>query len=142
MRRRRAAGDPPLRYGSARDPRPLLIVEFPPQHVAERAFLRRFAAEPDLPEPPPTDKLKEKAETLRSGTLDEREAARAEVSAAQDAAGSSREFRAFRDSFIKEFAVNDETKTIPADQQIYIGPTGSTSRRRASPARWRGTRMR
>ena len=36
-----------------RDPRPLMVVEFPPQHIAEQAFLRQLKAEPA---PPPLPK--------------------------------------------------------------------------------------
>lgn len=35
---------------AARDERPLLVVEFPPQHVVERAYSRRLPAKLDLPE--------------------------------------------------------------------------------------------
>lgn len=36
--------------GAQRDDRPLLVVEFPPQHVVERAYARQIPASPDLPE--------------------------------------------------------------------------------------------
>lgn len=36
--------------GAPRDDRPLLVVEFPPQHVVERAYARQITVSPDLPE--------------------------------------------------------------------------------------------
>jgi hypothetical protein len=112
------SGSSSLRYGAAYDPRPLLIVEFPPQHVAERAFLRRFMAEPDLPEPPPTQEIKDLAGSLRSGTLAERKDARSRVSLAQDAAAPTTEFSDFRKAFWSDY----DAQKLPLDQRIYIGP--------------------
>ena len=114
-------GNAPQRYGAGHDPRPLLIVEFPPQHVAERAFLRRFAADPMLPSPPSALKIKdEQASLLRTGTPTQRKKMREAISKAQTDAnpGPSPEFKKFRD----DFAADTETKKLPADQQIYIGP--------------------
>ncbi|WP_426418096.1 hypothetical protein [Bradyrhizobium genosp. A] len=42
----------PSRYDAGWDPRPLMVVEFPPQHLAEQAFFRQLPAEPTLPSPP------------------------------------------------------------------------------------------
>ncbi|MER9102641.1 hypothetical protein NKH95_01700 [Mesorhizobium sp. M0848] len=112
------SGSSPLRYGSAYDPRPLLIVEFPPQHIGERAFLRRFAAEPDLPDPPLTQEVKDLASALRSGTLAERTDARNRVSQAQDNAVPTSEFSQFRKTFGSDY----DAQKLPLDQRLYIGP--------------------
>jgi hypothetical protein len=38
------------RYETVEDPRPRMVVEFPPQHIAEQSFFRQFKATPRLPE--------------------------------------------------------------------------------------------
>src|SRR5205085_4202705 len=46
--------DPPVsdhaasRYERRSDPRPLLVVQFPPQHIGEQAFFRRLQPDPVL----------------------------------------------------------------------------------------------
>ncbi|MHB8268868.1 hypothetical protein [Bradyrhizobium sp.] len=40
-------------YDVARDPRPLMVVEFPPQHIAEQTFFRQFRVAPSLPDTQP-----------------------------------------------------------------------------------------
>lgn len=50
----RSPGRPPAQANGAstatRDERPLLVVDFPPQHVVERAYFRQIPQIPDLPE--------------------------------------------------------------------------------------------
>ncbi|WP_316166833.1 MULTISPECIES: hypothetical protein [unclassified Bradyrhizobium] len=51
-------------YGTPRGPQPLMVVEFPPQHVAEQTFFRQFKVAPALPDVRPAISGKE-AERLR-----------------------------------------------------------------------------
>lgn len=124
--------DSPSRYESHQDPRPLLVVEFPPQHIAERAYLRQLAAEPDLPKPPnKTEVTAAEAEILRSADENKREEVRADIEKRQTAGLPADDpFFAFHKPF-KE-AIDDANKpdnviigwksNIPKDQRIYVGP--------------------
>jgi hypothetical protein len=110
----------PTRYQPRQDPRPLLVVEFPPQHIAERAYLRQLQADPVLPAPPPGTEVKpDDAEILRSGKLEDRKKKRTDIGNGQDA--QDPEYKKFRDRF--RDAVQKETSGhIPEDQQEYVGP--------------------
>lgn len=63
-----AAGSAPSSV-PARDERPMLVVEFPPQHVAERAYFRQLKLPPDLPrltaDPSKKDAFDEALQILR-----------------------------------------------------------------------------
>lgn len=119
----------PARYESRQDPRPLLVVEFPPQHISERAYLRQFDAEPKLPVAPhatdpakPTEPTAAEAEILRTGKFENRKKTREDLSKRQKAVGDP-DFNAFVDAFAKAVAdENKKTANIPEDQAIYIGP--------------------
>ncbi|WP_146006713.1 hypothetical protein [Bradyrhizobium forestalis] len=122
----------PARYELRQDPRPLLVVEFPPQHIAEQAYLRQLAAEPDLPKPPSkTEVTAAEAEILRSADENKREEVRADIEKRQTAGLPADDpFFAFHKPF-KE-AIDDANKpdnvitgwksNIPKDQRIYVGP--------------------
>ncbi|MBR1300653.1 hypothetical protein [Bradyrhizobium sp. AUGA SZCCT0042] len=126
------AANSPGRYQDRQDPRPLLVVEFPPQHIAERAFFRRLAAEVKLPVPPKGGEVKpSEAETLRNADLATREAMRTTIKNRQDAAGKPTDedwktFVAFRNEFNNEVVLENGSRPInrkiPADQIVYIGP--------------------
>ncbi|MBV8754572.1 MAG: hypothetical protein JO328_17060 [Hyphomicrobiales bacterium] len=123
-----ADADDPTRYQPRSDPRPLLVVEFPPQHIAERAFFRQLQADPRLPVPPVgTDPDQAQAETLRNGKPTDRMDVRTAVSKTQnDKLGNdddSKRFKTFRDKFPAAVDVaNGAGAKIPADQRKYIGP--------------------
>jgi hypothetical protein len=141
----------PSRYDAGWDPRPLMVVEFPPQHIAEQAFFRQLPAEPTLPLPPPGTEakdddipvlegrglspalLKKLADAHRpptSATLDEmlqdRVAVRTEIQKKQtDIApieNGKQPYKLFVDAFAKEDPIAPGGRKLPADQQIYIGP--------------------
>lgn len=108
----------PSRHDAGRDPRPLMAVEFPPQHVAEQAFFRQFEAEPSLPEPPAQAKVKEdEALVLRLGTLAQRIATRKDI---EKRFASTDEFKQLL-LFRARFDLAAKAEALPADQQIYVG---------------------
>ncbi|UVC18016.1 hypothetical protein [Mesorhizobium onobrychidis] len=123
----------PDRYETRQDPRPLLVVEFPPQHIAERTYLRQFEAEPDLPLPPKgTEVTEAEAEILRSADENTRLNRRTDDIARRQTAGMSA-----NDPYLKFFndfqvAIDEANKrdnvvigwksNIPKDQRIYVGP--------------------
>lgn len=119
----------PARYERRQDPRPLLVVEFPPQHIAERAYLRQFDAEPKLPVPPPpndqnkpTEPNAAEAEILRNGKFQDRLKTRIDLSGRQTAVGL-KDFNEFVQAFANSVEEENKKKaTIPGDQAIYIGP--------------------
>ncbi|RWP58625.1 hypothetical protein [Mesorhizobium sp.] len=115
--------DEPARYQERADPRPLLVVEFPPQHVAEQAFFRRLRPEPKLAVPPAgAEPTPEQAETLRAGSLDDRKSARAAIKAEQDklAQPGTEEWERFVKLRAKMAGLTKSN--IPEDQKTYIGP--------------------
>ncbi|MEY9607016.1 hypothetical protein ABIF74_011769 [Bradyrhizobium japonicum] len=115
----------PTRYQSRQDPRPLLVVEFPPQHIAERAFVRRLAAEPVLPAPPAGKEPSETdADILRTAKLDVRLAKRKTIETEQlQDLPVDHDFRVFHDQFPGAVSeANTDGANIPKDQDIYIGP--------------------
>lgn len=144
------AADNPARYQLRNDPRPLLVVEFPPQHIGEQALFRRSAAEPRLPLAPlggePTaeqaDMLRDLVRNIDLAHQPQDEQARLKVRKSvrdsQNAIGEQltdaqaiadwNKFTVFRAEF--EAAILGENaglpgkppRTIPADQSIYIGP--------------------
>lgn len=67
---------------TARDERPLLVVEFPPQHVVERAYLRRYPPALELP-------AVELAEPAKESEREEFEALRAALQAPKQWSGGS-----------------------------------------------------
>lgn len=126
--------DSPARYESRQDPRPLLVVEFPPQHIAEQAYLRQFEAEPDLPLPPRgTEVTEAEAEILRFADENTRLKKRTDEIAKRQTAGLSA-----NDPYLKFFndfqaAIDNANKpdpkdpkrwksNIPSDQRVYVGP--------------------
>jgi hypothetical protein len=116
-----AAPDDPARYQRRADPRPLLAVDFPPQHIAEQAFFRRLQPDPKLPIPPAEgEPTLEQADKLRFGTLTDRLTVRNVI---KDNLGMLPK-EAGWDDFVVEFekTFDKSGKTIPADQRIYIGP--------------------
>ncbi|WP_271540902.1 hypothetical protein [Bradyrhizobium sp. CCBAU 45321] len=126
------AENDPKRYQRRDDPRPLLVVEFPPQHVAERAFLRQLRAEPKLPVPPPgTSPDRAETDILWNGVPAQRITTRNAVKVRQEAELAklpandpyAKSYREFRDQFgakVKE--ANASGARIPEDQEIYVGP--------------------
>ncbi len=135
----------PARYQPRNDPRPLLVVEFPPQHIAEQAFFRRGAPEPKLPVGPPGgEPTADEADALRDllrapQDVQARIVVRNLVKDRQNIIGGTLtgsekadwdKFTVFRDEF--EAAIRAENtgvpgkvppRHIPADQPIYIGPS-------------------
>lgn len=121
----------PAAYAEGPDPRPLLIVDFPPQHVAERAFFRQFKAEPGLP-PPPSPIADEDAATMRDGSppdrcgeqdpLKRRLAARARVQGKLivDEAGGVGLDHPFT-KFAKAFEPAAKAAGVDPDQRLYVG---------------------
>jgi len=123
----------PARYDVAHDPRPVLVVEFPPQHIAERAFLRQFLPVPIPPAAAPETAVGiEDAVVLRDGRpgphdppeervkppLRRRLERRGRISKDQlKHAGASDAFK----RFVKEFAEEAGKEGLPADQCIYVG---------------------
>jgi hypothetical protein len=141
----------PSRYDAGRDPRPLMVVEFPPQHIAEQAFFRQLPVEPTLPLPPSGTEakddnipvlegrglspalLKKLADAHRpptSATLDEmlqdRVAVRTDIQKKQTdnapTENGKKPYNLFVDAFAKEDPIAPDGRKLPADQQIYIGP--------------------
>ncbi|MDX1124782.1 hypothetical protein GOL24_10750 [Sinorhizobium medicae] len=117
----------PARYQERVDPRPLLIVEFPPQHIAEQAFFRRFRPEPKLAVPPAgAEPTPEQAETLRTGSLDERKKERAAIKDKQDkfqvqpGKPGYEEWKRFDD--LRKKIAGLANPNVPEDQKTYIGP--------------------
>lgn len=109
-----AAATAPSRFDTPRDPRPLMVVEFPPQHVAERAFFRQLPTEPQFPAPSAGTEVSQlDAEILRNEDLASRLAKRKQIRTAQDGTGDG--FRAF----VKKF--QELSGALPEDQQIYVG---------------------
>ncbi|MCC8944248.1 hypothetical protein H8A97_03800 [Bradyrhizobium sp. Arg62] len=109
-----AAATAPSRFDAPRDPRPLMIVEFPPQHIAERAFFRQLPTEPKLPAPSAgTEVSRADAEILRNGDPTSRLNKRKEIKGTQSATGA--DFTTFVAKFL-EFAGD-----LPEDQRIYVG---------------------
>lgn len=118
----------PTRYQARSDPRPLLVVEFPPQHIAERAFFRQLLADPFLPVPPagyePSDS---DAEILRTGKVADRLATRNAISNAQQSSASEA-YKIFQGRFPGAVDAANRPQppklpaTIPADQRVYLGP--------------------
>ncbi|ARP64332.1 hypothetical protein A9K65_013785 [Mesorhizobium sp. WSM1497] len=123
--------DEPQRYQERTDPRPLLAVDFPAQHVAEQAFFRRLKPEPKLAVPPAGfEPSPEQVEILRTGsTVKERSAVRVTVSSEQDKVApkapnmGERETQEFKD-WTRFVQLRLKMKDIPGpdDQKIYIGP--------------------
>ncbi|MFO1100739.1 MAG: hypothetical protein U1E81_21400 [Xanthobacteraceae bacterium] len=123
------AGEP-TRYQGRTDPRPLMAVEFPPQHIAERAFFRQLQADPHLPLAPrrtdgvSTEPTDDEAEILRTGALNDRLRVRNAVSARQTQGLLPTDVYL---QFQKDFAAaidaeNSNGRKVPADQKIYVGP--------------------
>ncbi|MGY3499168.1 hypothetical protein [Bradyrhizobium sp. USDA 4502] len=109
-----ATATAPSRFDAPRDPRPLMVVEFPPQHIAERAFFRQLPTEPKLPAPSAgTEVSRADAEILRNGDPTSRLNKRKEISGTQSATGA--DFTTFVAKFL-EFAGD-----LPEDQKIYVG---------------------
>lgn len=74
----------PLAYASIEDRRPVMVVEFPPQHIAEQAFFRQIKADPSLPELPLASRVSDAdAEKLRSGPMSVRISLRKKIAAIQ-----------------------------------------------------------
>ncbi|MES0100662.1 hypothetical protein [Mesorhizobium sp. M0019] len=99
------------------DTRPVLVIEFDPQHVMERAIF--------LPEPPPLpDVALAPAEQQEPGNADDVTGRKAiqDAKIAKEAKDTSND-HSFVD-FCAAFAAADETKLLPEAQKIYIGPDG------------------
>ena len=129
-------GGPVCRGGSpadthpVQDLRPLMVVEFPPQHVAERAYFRQLNLTV-LPAFQVTKKQQPKLETLRclarrrgqdpgGKARDERIKLRSELKS------SGLEFKPLPKDFIAEFERRAATKEgtrrpLPMEQRIYLG---------------------
>lgn len=120
----------------ARDGRPLLVVEFPPQHVFEQAYFRQRDEPVELPGITPTDDRRKEFENdvailnrprrwrgrPADGTIaDDRIAARKRIQAlprrAVDASSA-----AVPDEFLKSFAVRAKALGLPKEQRLYVGP--------------------
>ncbi|WP_445220496.1 hypothetical protein ACKWRH_10775 [Bradyrhizobium sp. Pa8] len=104
----------PSRYDAGQDPRPLMVVEFPPQHIAERAFFRQFIAEPTLPLLPRDVLTDEEADQLRTAG----ESKRAELRGQIQTRVTDPAFK----NFAQKFAEAAKDLTLPKDQKIYLGP--------------------
>jgi hypothetical protein len=125
--------------GTAVDDRPIMVVEFPPQHVAERAYFRQID---DGADPPDVALSDDAAEALghwldvldryRKGgdvDIDKRIAARREVQLAKclaekataRAQASTVTFHQFCGSFDREVELQPLSRCWPEDQKIYIG---------------------
>jgi len=101
------------------DPRPVLVVEFPPQHVLEEALFRH---QPE--KPPQLDLEKYKIKDPRillveiaGMNVDERAVAR---QLWLNDAGADASFG----EFAKSFAAAALLKKLPKDQRVYVGPFG------------------
>lgn len=120
----------------ARDGRPLLVVEFPPQHVFEQAYFRQRDEPVELPGiKPAEDRQKDFENDIAilnrprrwrgrpvDGTIaDDRIAARKRIQALprQSADGSS---VAVLDGFLKTFAERAKARGLPKEQRLYVGP--------------------
>ncbi|MFO1116548.1 MAG: hypothetical protein U1E28_12745 [Beijerinckiaceae bacterium] len=123
----------PTRYDPRQDPRPLLVVEFPPQHIAERAYFRQLQADPALPVPPKgTEVTEAQAESLRTGDEETRRKRREDISKNQTAGlpDGNEEHDAFIRFYSRFGSAIDDANTfkngtkahIPKDQRIYVGP--------------------
>jgi hypothetical protein len=114
---------------ATRDDRPMLVVDFPPQHVAERAYFRQYPLPPDLPslvldqgEAPAQLAILRKPKSWRGRqganytTRDERIEARKKLRKLTEDT---------RKDFYKEYFARFETETaragLPREQRTYAG---------------------
>ncbi|MGE8131650.1 hypothetical protein ACQKQD_32320 [Methylobacterium sp. NPDC080182] len=120
----------------ARDGRPLLVVEFPPQHVFEQAYFRQRDEPVELPGITPADDKKKDFKTAvailnrprrwrgwpADGTVaDDRIAARKRIQALPRQPGDAT-LAAILDEFLKTFAVRAQALGLPKEQRLYVGP--------------------
>ena len=102
------------------DPRPLMVVTFPPQHIAEQALFKRLAADPALPAPPPgTQARPAEFAVLLYGALEDRKKKREDIAKRQQGTFPTNEQSKFFHEFCNAFA--SQKLALPDDQKIYIG---------------------
>ena len=104
-----------------RDDRPVLVVEFPPQHVFEEAIFGQIPQLPDVAEDPPNDRASLLADLEDpKHDIDWRFAKRSKVRDLKEEQGNpaSKSFSDFCDAYAKA----PGWSSLPKDQQIYIGP--------------------
>ncbi len=118
----RSAGSGQDWAGPPVDTRPLLIVDLPPQHVAERAFLRQLPSEPELPDvaiPSGCDERYTAAlQKLESLEESERLQGRKEIRKIKVEASNGGVFKEFADHIAK----SEELRDFPKEFRIYAGP--------------------
>ncbi|TFZ59024.1 hypothetical protein E4V01_08510 [Methylorubrum sp. Q1] len=139
------AGERPI---PSRDGRPLLAVEFPPQHVLEQAIFRQLPEPVTLPELVPAKDAEAFAAHLAllgrpkrwrglpvDGTLaSQRIEARKALQALNDVSGE----RAAVKTLIERFAEEAAARTLPKEQRLYAGPAFlDPDARRLAEAIWR-----
>lgn len=120
----------------ARDTRPLLVVEFPPQHVFEQAYFRQRDEPVALPGITPADDKKSDFATdiailnrprrwrgwpADGTTAKDRIAARKRIQALPRQPGDANAAAAL-DEFLKSFAERAEALGLPKEQRLYVGP--------------------
>ncbi|MGI3902905.1 MAG: hypothetical protein ACRYGP_33405 [Janthinobacterium lividum] len=120
-----------FRPGAAVDSRPVMVVEFPPQHVAERAFRRQVDDGEDPPDVALPDELvgglREAFASLdahrRGCAVDPSRLmeARNDVSNAKRCAAQTGAFERFATTFAIRFKERAVTSGWPDEQGIYIG---------------------
>lgn len=117
----------PLPAMTARDERPILVVEFPPQHVMEEALFR-----PGLP---PLPQLEGTSGGTEGDPLDARQLIagiaalpvvdrRSKRLAWRDAREAEPSDQKRKDFFTFSRSYEQQAGYLPADQQIYVGPFG------------------
>ncbi|KTS41913.1 hypothetical protein NS230_28240, partial [Methylobacterium indicum] len=131
----------------ARDGRPLLVVEFPPQHVFEQAYFRRREDPVELPEVKPAPGNEEAVETETAvlnrpkrwrgrpadGTVaGDRIKARERIQALRADAGND------LSTFLTSFEEQAAAQRLPKEQRLYVGPDFlDPDARRLATALWR-----
>lgn len=124
----RAAGladEPPTK-----DTRPILVVEFPPQHVAERAYFRRQPALPDLPDlvlALPAQEHKEALGRLRQvrpgrGKDPDGKHRRQRIRDRETLRAAPHAWRPALEAVVTAFEALAVAARLPKEQRIYIGP--------------------
>jgi hypothetical protein len=135
----KATDEPPQRYAAARDPQPLMVVQFPPQHIAEQAFFRQFVADPALPEPTKdTAVMVTEAEALRKAADPDARRTIKDAIAGRQVGADPQKFA----PFVNAFAKGAKDLNLPVDQQVYVGsayldpPARRVARRVARSQPW------
>lgn len=122
-------GADPAATPPTRDGRPMLVVEFPPQHVAERAYFRAQPAPPDLPvlSLVLTDAQATALEQLRGrkparGQDKKGEARKVRIEARTTLRGDLSVFKPEDRAFVGAFESEAAKLRLPREQQLYAGP--------------------